>query len=77
MTNTSSHTHKTYPKNGLYSLQWVGNSGGNSFGHSADDENLKRRQLRRKRKKRITYLSDTNLELLRSYISKGTVNAVI
>lgn len=42
MTGTNTHTHKTYPKNRLYSLQWVGNSGGNSFGHSADDEDLKR-----------------------------------
>ncbi len=37
--------HQTYPKNGLYCLQWVRNSGGNSFGNSTDEEDLNRRQL--------------------------------
>lgn len=32
----------TYPKNGLYSLQGVGNSGGNSFGYGTNDEDLNR-----------------------------------
>lgn len=32
---------KTYPENGLYSLQWVSHNGGKSFGHCTDHESLK------------------------------------
>lgn len=36
---------KTYPKNGLYGLQRVGNDGCNSFGNSTDHEDLNGREL--------------------------------
>lgn len=36
---------QTYPKNGLYGLQWVCHSGGDSFGDGADHKDLQWWQL--------------------------------